>query len=153
MAFTLKDRADIAQSVVDRFLTKTFRWGSADCAQLTAHALDLWGRQHPLTSARKYHSELGGLRIMRKCGFHDLEAWIDSYGFERIPPVSCLPGDILSIPTGNPADPWNTLSVAIGNGRCVTFVQHSEESQPFCDFGNVNVASVAWRVTPIAGAA
>jgi hypothetical protein len=53
-------------------------------------------------------------------GFGTLPDLIDSFGLQRIAPAAALAGDIVALPTDHPL---GALSVAVGNGRLLAFLE------------------------------
>ena len=112
-------RRRAAQAVVDRFKGVPFKYGRNDCARLAAMALRLMGHRSPMAKAGIYHSAVGAVRAMRRLGFDDLVAAIDSVGLARIAPAAALAGDLILIP-GEGAF-GGALVMAVGNGRVLGY--------------------------------
>ncbi|WP_419808392.1 DUF6950 family protein [Sphingomonas sp.] len=112
-------RQKAAQAVLDRFKGKPMQYGKNDCARLAAMALRKMGHRSPMVKAGIYHSAVGALRAMKKLGFDDLAAAIDSVGLKRIAPAAALPGDLILIP-GEGAF-GGALVMAVSNGRVLGY--------------------------------
>jgi hypothetical protein len=135
----LKVRQAAAQATFDRFDGAAFRWSSNDCARLAAFVVRRLGHRPKMPKAGTYSSALGARRALKAAGFDSLEAALDAMGFERIPPASALPGDIVAIPG---VGDWSALTVALGNGRVLGFMDgRAGAMQP-------KLYVCAWRVPP-----
>lgn len=114
-------RLKAAQGCIDRFAGKPYNIGKKrDCLRLLKHNLHLLGRRMGQGKIPDYSSEAGGLRALRKAGFDDLVAAVDSLGLDRIAPLAALPGDIIALPTDGEGFGC-ALAVAVGNGRVIGF--------------------------------
>ena len=115
-------RAHAAQACIDRFAGKPYAPGTRDCVKLAGHSMHKLGRRVGLTKGLRYSTEAGGLKAMRKLGFKSLIEAVDAAGLERIAPAAALPGDIVALETEADSDFGCALTVAIGNGRVVGFL-------------------------------
>ena len=145
----LIQRAHAAQSVIDEYYKQPLVWGKSDCAHLAAAVIIKLGHANPFKGIQKYTSETGAFKAMRRAGFTTLAEAVEKLGFESIPPVSALSGDIV----GYPGQGFGgvALGVAIGDGRFLGFAA-GPDGQPICDHAKIaDVAALgtmmAWRVT------
>ncbi len=114
-------RGKAAQACVDRFAGKPYEPGKRDCAIMAAHLLHQYGIKVPYLKAATYKTEAGAVRAMRRAGFSNIIEAVDSLGLERIAPARAIVGDLIGLPSED--GPWGcALSVAVGNGRTLTFV-------------------------------
>lgn len=117
---TLLRRVEAAQTTVDRFKGRRFRFGTNDCARMVAFHLRQLGLSVRLAKAGSYRSRLGATRALRRLGHDSLAAALDGHGLLRIAPAAAVVGDIVELP-GEP--PFGALSVAVGNGRVLGYHQ------------------------------
>ena len=120
-------RRQAAQAVVDRFLGQPLCFGKSDCIRLGAKALRGMGRPSPLAKAGSYASALGAARALKRAGFEDLVAAVDSLGLERIAPAAALPADLVMLPA--PAPFLGALTMAVGNGRVLGWHEDVETAE------------------------
>lgn len=139
----LTRRVAAAQKTLDHFKGKPFKFGSRDCARLTSFHCRAMGR--PVKAAARagsYHSLSGAVRTLKRLGFETLADLADAH-FERIPPAATLPGDLIQIPAED-RNPLGCLTVALGNGRVVGFVEGVDGAVVMQPMEFV----AAWRVDP-----
>jgi len=115
-------RVAAAQACIDRFAGKPYAPGTRDCVKLAGHAMHKLGRKVGLTKGLRYASEAKGAAVMRKLGFKNLLEAVDAAGLERIAPAAALPGDIVALETEADSAFGCALTVSIGNGRVVGFL-------------------------------
>jgi hypothetical protein len=109
-----------AQACVDRFAGRPYEPGSRDCAKLAAHVLHKLNHKVPFLKGVRWSSEAGGIRALKTLGFADLLEAVDAaLPGRRIAPAAAMVGDIIALPT---ASPLGALSVAVGNGRVIGFI-------------------------------
>lgn len=117
-------------------------------------ALQAMGFDDPLAPFGKYSTELGAVRVMKKSGFSDLAAAMDSLGFERIAPLEAWPCDIIAL-EGEPGDlGYWLLGVALGDNKMLGFVHHDgrdfADTADLFDLGRNGLTAgkriLAWRV-------
>jgi hypothetical protein len=136
-------RRDAAQATFDRFDGAAFRWSSNDCARMAAFNLRKLGYESPMPKSGSYSSALGAMKALRAAGFESLGAALDSLGLERIAPISALPGDIIGLPGEGG---WTALTVALGNGRVLGFMDR--EGRGVAGALQPRDYVCAWRVNP-----
>lgn len=95
MASTLPARVAAAQATFDAFHGQTFEWGRRDCARLAAFCLKSLGYNPRAARFGYYKTENSAAAALRKAGFADMAAVVDSLGLPRIAPAAALPGDIV----------------------------------------------------------
>lgn len=136
-------RVAVAQACVEAFDAKPFAWGECDCARLAAFALKRLGYKPSLSRFGRYRSALAARRALRREGFSDTTDWMDSiHGLGRISPAAALPGDIVGLPG---EEGWTALTVALGNGRLLGFL----EAAGGCAVVQPAVSPLAaWRAEP-----
>lgn len=139
-------KAAAAQSTLDRFKDRPFRFSRNDCARLVAYHLRKLGHQVKLPASGSYASARSAARELEARGFASLREAIDSFGFERIAPAAVIAGDIVALPGEGVL---GALTVSLGGGRVIGYHQDAT--------GAVVMQPVeyeaAWRVTtPIAPA-
>lgn len=112
---------EAAQACIDRFVGKPYEPGKRDCAILAAHLLHQYGVPVPVMKGLKYSSEAGAIRSLKRTGCRDIMQAVDGLGLQRIAPAAALAGDLIGLPCDGP---WGcALTVAVGNGRVVGFVE------------------------------
>jgi hypothetical protein len=130
--------AKAAQACIDRFAGKTYEPGKRDCAIMAAHLLHQYGVKVPHLKGVSYKTEAGAVRAMLRAGFANMVEAVDSLGLERIAPARAITGDLIGLPSDG--GPWGcALSVAVGGGRVLTFVEGVAE---ICD---PKAFVAAWR--------
>ena len=137
----LIERVNLTQNTLQEYLGKPFAWGNRDCSTVAAFVANAAGHDTP--NPRGYKTAAGALRAIRKLGHKDLEALIDSL-FERIPPASALPADLIALPAEKG---WIALGVCLGEQRILAFVDHADGQGEVASIGPITVATHAWRVT------
>jgi len=138
---TLLDRVTRTQRTIDEFYSQPFKWGVRDCGILAARHLENMGFATRLSEARHYSTELGARRAMKALGCTSMEDFIDAYNFERIPPASALPGDIVAFPGGDDNAPWSALGVMIDSGEHLIGFANGAVMR-----GPSHVCTTAWRI-------
>ena len=118
---TLPARIAAAESAIARFAGQPFAWGRRDCLRLVAHALRELGHAPPLRDAGDYRTLLGARRALKRTGHATLDAWVDAWGLQRIPPAAALPADVLAFPSEHPSLP--ALAIVLSNGRVLGYVE------------------------------
>ncbi len=143
---TLIARVEATQNTIDKWLDKTFEWGSADCGQMVASHLQEFGLTTPLEAAGRYSTELGAQRAVRKTGAKTMEDIVDQMGFTRISPASAIVGDIVGFPGGRDEDHvWTALGVHTGSDKIIGFAAAPGE-EAVVRAGPVSVCTVAWSM-------
>lgn len=139
----LERRVAAAQSTLDAFKDKPFRFGTRDCVRMMAHHLRQMGHSVRLPPSGSYASARSAAKALRARGFADLEAAMDSFGFMRIPPAAAIAGDALLLAGDGLIG--GALVVALGNGRVLGFHEDAVGAavlQP-------DEYLAAWRITPV----
>jgi hypothetical protein len=137
---TLLRRRDATQATLDRFKGKPFTWGKWDCAQMALFHLRGMGHEVRLAKVGAYNSALGAKRAIRRLGFDNLVAAMDSR-FPRIAPAEAVAGDMLALP----ADAGlGAIVVALGNGAAIGWHQDAEGAVAM----RMEEFVAAWRVDP-----
>jgi hypothetical protein len=134
-------RVAITQATLDRFKGRPFAWGSADCGQMVAYHLKAMGHRLLLSKWGRYRSAIGAAKAMKRAGFADLSAVLESLGLERIPAAAAIAGDVVRLPQEEGAA-FEALTIALGNGRVLGFYgdEGATVLQPV-------MFETAWRVT------
>jgi len=100
------------------FEGRPFKFGRYDCGQMVRRHLIHMGR--PLKAAAKagtYHSLRGSIAALKRIGYGSLIELMDD-NFERKPPASAWPGDVIAIPG---LEGPGALTVALGGGRVLGY--------------------------------
>lgn len=142
----LVERSDGTQITIDNFAHQPFEWGKFDCGQLVGAHLEGLGISTPLVAAGNYKTERGAKLAIARVGAKSMEDIIDALGFERIAPASAITGDVVGFPGGTEEKPWTALGVHVGGDRVMGFADVLGEGAT-CEFGPIDVCSVAWRVS------
>jgi len=144
----LSVRVAAAQAVLDAWRGTRFAWGRRDCVRLGAAMLRALGRRPALARGGAYRSERGAIAALKRAGFADVEAAVESVLGEasRIAPAAALPGDILGFAV--PGVALTALGVAIGGGRILAFLEDGvcHVAPPRLDVAGVGY--LAWRCAP-----
>ena len=138
----LMRRRDAAQSTLEKFRDKPFKWGVRDCSRLVAHHVRLLGYKVKLPASGSYGTMLGASRALTKAGFTSVGAALDALELARIAPAEAIVGDIIEWPSENSLA---ALGIALGNGRMVAYhpdAQGAAVLQPV-EF------LAAWRCAPL----
>lgn len=121
------------------FEGKKFQFGKHDCGQMVRrHLIHM---KTPLKAAAKagtYHSLKGACAALKRIGYGSLIELMDD-NFERIPPASAWPGDVIAMPG---LEGPGALAVALGGGRVLGY--HEDAAGAVVLQPNEYVA--AWRV-------
>jgi hypothetical protein len=133
-------RQQAAQATVDRFSGKPLAYGRDDCVRMSAFCLKQLGVKASLLKAGTYKSELGAARALKRAGYDTLSDAVDALGLPRIAPAMCLPGDLMALPSDDPARIG--LAVALGNGRVLAFW---EGAGSVCTVVQPLIYAHAWR--------
>lgn len=146
-------RQQIAQAVVDQYLSQDLIYGQRDCAHLAGSILDAFEIAHPLTTAGTFKNVVQAARALKKAGFNDLAEAVDSTGLTRIGAASALPCDLIAIRAPEFIGGWS-LGVVVGPNKALAFIEH--EGRIFADTANLlelivlaagaGSETVAWRV-------
>lgn len=110
-----------------KFDGKPLDWGQYDCAKLALACARALGHKIRISPFGSYKTPQGATAALARRGFSDLPELIDSLGFERIPPASALPADIIGfLPQPDPdaplpGDHFTSLTLNAGNGRVFGF--------------------------------
>ncbi len=116
----MQKRHRAAQGCIDRFSGKPYDPAAhRDCAYMVRHALHLVGRRVGQGKLPHYSTEMAGIKALRKMGHASLIEAVDAFGLVRIPPLAALPADIVALPSDHP---MGALSVAVGNGRLLAYL-------------------------------
>nr|AGU09961.1 hypothetical protein [uncultured organism] len=134
-------RRDAAQATLDRFKDVPLRLGRNDCARLVAYHLRKLGWSVKLPPSGSYASVRSARREMEKLGYKTLEAALDSFGFERIPPAAAVVGDVVMLPADTDL---GSLTVCMGNGRVCGYHEDAAGAVVMQPIEH----AAAWRVTP-----
>lgn len=133
-------RRDAAAATKARFDGRTFKWSSNDCVRMAAFHLRKLGYKPVMPKAGTYHTPLGAMKALRAAGFERLEDALAATGLTPIAPAQALVGDIVALP--GEGDLWPALTVALGNGRVLGFMEgRCGVLQPALHMG-------AWRANP-----
>tara|TARA_R110002051_G_scaffold161835_6_gene233462 strand:- start:3369 stop:3797 length:429 start_codon:yes stop_codon:yes gene_type:complete len=135
----LDRRAKAAQACIDRFAGLEYAPGQRDDVRMAAHLLHHLGVAVPILKGRKWSSEAQGRKLLKKMGFADLHAAVDSLGFRRIGWASAVAGDLIALPSTCGV---GALGVATGNGSMLAF----REGYPGATVIRIEAADHAWRV-------
>lgn len=119
-------RRDATQATVDAWQGRKFKLGHADCVRLAADHLRRMGHTVRLPAKGRYATLRSAQKELIARGYKDLPAALDGMGFERIPPASARPGDVIAIPSEHAI---GCLMVAVGNGRALGFHQDVEGAE------------------------
>lgn len=87
-------RRDATQKTVDKFMGRTFKWGSVDCLYLVRTQLVNMGRKG-LPKIPNYSTFETAVRRLKNAGYDSLEDLLLDFTLE-IPPALILPGDIIT---------------------------------------------------------
>lgn len=140
MTTVMERRVAAAQKTKDRFDGQPWKPGKFDCWQMGAFHCRAIGK--PLKLAPKigvYHSIVGGVRKLRRLGYHNLPAVFDE-AFQRIAPAAAIAGDIVQLPSED--DDVGGITIAMGNGRVLGFHEYTGGACIMQPFEMV----AAWRV-------
>ncbi|APX65591.1 hypothetical protein AV944_06730 [Sphingomonas sp. LK11] len=139
-------RVNATQATIDKWLDKTFEWGTADCGQMVGSHLESLGLSTLLSQAGTYTTEIGAKRVMKRLGASSMEDFLDKLGLPRIAPASAVVGDVIGFPGGRDEDhQWTALGVHVGASDILGFAAADGEDA-IVRVGPVSVATVAWRV-------
>jgi hypothetical protein len=129
-----------AQACVDRFGGKPFALGRHDCVRLAAHLVRARGVKTRMLKGLTYRSLPGAVKALKRTGFADLAEGVDALGLPRIAPARAVAGDLVAMP-GEDGDPFGcVLTVALGNGRVLGFIEG------VCQALEPRAFVTAWRV-------
>lgn len=139
----LRERA--AKACIDRFNHKPYKPGVRDCPRLVLHDLHQLRVPVPFATKLKWKDEADGLRVLKSLGFKNLIEAMDGLGLPRIAPARALQGDVIALPTDHKV---GALSVAVGNGRVIGFIDGSPDAEIFnqTEFLTDDRGPCAWRV-------
>lgn len=131
-------RVAAVEATIARFDGRPLKYGRDDCTRMVAFCLRKLGVRTPLLKAGSYSSALGAAKALKRLGYTTLDQAVDALGLPRIPPATCLPGDILALPAegGQIA-----LCIAVGNGRALGFW----ETAGVCTVIQPTAYVTAWR--------
>lgn len=135
----LDRRAKAAQACIDRFGGRTYTPGQRDDVRMAAHLLHHLGIAVPVIKGRKWSSEAQGRKLLKKLGFADLHAAVDSLGFRRIGWASAIAGDLIALPSTCGV---GALGVHTGQDAMLAF----SEAYPGAEVIRIESALHAWRV-------
>lgn len=140
---TKRERA--AAACRARFHLKPYSPGVRDCPLLALHDLRHVGVSVPWAKGLKWKTEAEGLRALKSLGFENLHQALDALGLPRIAPASALAADIIALPTTHKL---GALSVAMGNGNVIGFIDGSPNAEIFSqtEFLTDEHGPCAWRV-------
>ena len=139
-------RARAAQSCIDRFAHRPYEPGVRDCPLLALHDLHKLRIKVPWAKGLRWRSEAEGLRALKRLGFRDLIAAVDSLGFARIAPASALPADLIALPTSHQL---GALAIHVGNASLLAFTENSPNAEVLTgvtEFMTDDLGPCAWRV-------
>lgn len=134
-------RVAAAQTTLDEFVGKPFRWGHNDCARLVAAHLRRMGYKVRVPSKGSYASPRSALKMLRARGFESMAAAIDAVGLQRVAPAEAVAGDIVQ---GESGDAFGALGVKLSNGRLLGYHEHAVGAAVLQEVS----LQIAWRVTP-----
>lgn len=132
-------RQQAAQATVARFKGQPHQFGKNDCVRMAAFVMRRMGHRPQLGKAGAYSSLKGAMAALKKAGFSDLAAALDSLGLQRIPAAAALPADIVMIPA---VAFDGQLTIAVGNGRVLGWHEDIETAEILQPVEFV----AAWRV-------
>lgn len=141
---SLLQRCAAAQATLDRYLDKTFRWGTNDCVHLVNFCLRELGLANQLKGLR-YTSYKGARTTLKALGAESLEDILDKR-FERIAPAAALIGDIVAL--AGSQDEFAGLGIALNDGRVLGFMElaeHPEEGAKARIADGLTLVTAAWR--------
>ena len=143
MQRTIEIRRDAAQATLDKFKDDEFSFASGrDCGKMINFALKQMGVAIPMAKVGNYKTLAGARAALRRAyGVTTLAEVMDLY-FERIPPASALPADVIEVPGDGPV---GTLTLALGNGLVIAY--HEDVSGAIV--GRLHEPIAAWRTLPI----
>ena len=139
---SLATRVRVAEATGEKFAGRPFEWGERDCLRMVAFALREFGYAPPLRAAGSYRTLIGAHRALKRTGFATLDAWIDAWGLQRIPPASALPADVLALPSEIPSMP--ALGLNLSGGYFLCFVPATGAAECVA-FANGDQPLAAWR--------
>lgn len=125
MSGILDLRAAAATATKDAVLGKPFAWFEMDCAKVASAHLKRLGWDLSFSRVGTYSSERGALRAMRRLGYADLDAFVDtaraiadaSLLLQRCGYARVMAGDIVALPGPG----MMALTIAMGDGRLLGF--------------------------------
>ncbi len=133
-------RIEAAELTLAKFNKREFQWGSNDCAMMCAFNLKALGYKIKMPELGSYKSAAGALKKLKVFGFISLSDAMDKLGFERIPPASCLAGDVIQMPSAD--ERLDAMAIYLGNNRVLGF--YSGKAGVLIP----NTFVAAWRVNP-----
>ena len=142
---TLVQRRDATQKTLDAFKDRPFEWWLVDCGMgLAATHLRNLGIDPRIERFRRYSTEAGAYRSLKRAGFSDLDGVMDDLlGIDaRIHPARTLVGDVLAF---REIGGRFALTVAVGNGRVLGF-HPATRTCIVCQPDFNSAVSVAWKV-------
>jgi hypothetical protein len=115
----LELRQQAAQATLDHFQGKSFSFADGnDCAKMALFCLRKLGVRIPIAKAGSYKTVASARAALKRLGVNSLPELMDKY-FERIPPASALPADLIELP-GRGAS-LGALSVFLGFDVALVF--------------------------------
>lgn len=134
-------RQKAVEATKAKFASKTFTFGSVDCAKMAAFHLKRLGHTVRLSKAGQYKTLKGAIGALKKLGYDTLPEAMDGMGFERIAPAFALIGDIVSFPCEHPI---GALGIVVGNGNMLAF----HEAHEYPVIMEMRTIDAAWKVLP-----
>lgn len=131
-------RGAAVAACLQRFNGKPYAPGKVDDVRMAAHLLHHLGVAVPVIKGCKWSCETSGLRLLRRKGFTDLHAAVDTLGLPRIGWASAMIGDLIALPSTCGV---GALAVHTGNGTMLTF----REGWDGAGIVRINHALHAWR--------
>lgn len=102
-----------------RFNGKAYAPGKVDDVRMAAHLLHHLGIAVPVLKGCKWDCERSGMRLLKRKGFDDLHAAVDTLGLPRIGWASARIGDLIALPSTCGV---GALAIHTGNGAMLTFL-------------------------------
>jgi hypothetical protein len=118
MMTPLEHRHAAIEATMARYRDRAFKWGSVDCAKVTAFHLKRLGHKILISKAGSYSSALGATRALKRLGYGNMAEVLDGVGLPRIAPARMLLGDIAELEADNAI---GAVGIYAGNGNLFGF--------------------------------
>lgn len=136
----LEERRVRTEAVVAKFRARRLDWRkAATCVHLARAQMRAMGHRPP--SIPQFYSPRGALTAMRKAGFADLSAMLDSM-LPRIAPAEMWVGD-LALVSGTP--PFDSIMINAGLGKLLGYAE-AEPERGIVNFVPTAPLLGAWRL-------
>lgn len=110
------DWEDRMNAVFERYRTRGFGYGTADCCQFSADVVKAMTGRDPMKPFRgRYRSREGAARALREIGKGTLRATLEAILGAPVPPMCARRGDVL----------WDGENLGVCNGLDGLFVSDS----------------------------